>query len=160
MSFSGARRAGFSPGIDDARLAVERTLTWGHWEVNCSYLIQRTIVSTSVAAGHTGFTNILSPGLAMFLVDGSPDKLRPWLVTDATVHCFLMESIDMEDSAGVVGDRFTGSLISGGQIKASGVQLAVETTRGLVGATNEAAFRALATVIDKFKFDDDQLTLP
>ena len=41
-----------------------------------------------------------------------------------------------------------------GQIKASAIQLSVETTRGLVGATDEAAFRALANVLNHVKLDD------
>lgn len=160
MSFSGMRRTGAFPGIDDARFTIEIEMTWGHWEVNSSHLMARIIDSTAVDTGHTGLTNILRPGLAMGTITAT-GKALPWLVGAADgsqlFSAFLLETIDMNDSSGTPVDRFTGSLLFMGQVKASAVQLSVETTRGLVGATDEAAFRALANVTNHIKFDDFDL---
>jgi hypothetical protein len=165
MTFLGMRQTGI-PGIDAIRETLEREFTWGQW-FN-PLIVQRVIKASDpiLAAeqdtGNTGNVNILRPGLAMGTVTATK-KVTPWRVgnSDGSENFtgFLLHTCNIADTDGSGLEQLRGWLLVAGAVKAESVCLTVETDYGLNGATDEAAFKALANVLNHIVFDDFDINL-
>ena len=147
------------PGIDAIRETLEKEFTWGQW-FN-PLILQREINGASRDTGNTGNTTVLRPGIAMGTTTATK-KLIPWLVgaTDGSENFtgFLLHTVDTQVD-GADGDQLRGWVLCAGAVKAESVALSVETSYGLNGATDEAAFKALANVLNHIVFDDFDINL-
>ena len=137
---------------------VEQDLTSVIWNrLDLQVIGSHSLISGAARdSGHTGFTDVIRPGL--LLTKDAEGKFTTWGdVTDFATDKIegIMLIAQRMTRAGNNQDRWLGYILLGGCIKSNGIIVPGETTAGILGHAQETNIRTQLKL--GFRFDDDPL---
>lgn len=150
MDYTGINMVPGQPGTEF--FTTHKQIWWGREEQQI--YTGANLDSTAVDSGHTSYTDILRPGLALGQLTASKQLVHwnPYATDGSQKLVGFMDYEQKMEYLGVATDRFIGKVLLGGNVKAAALLIPGETDYGISGKDFEFLLREQCA--GRFLLDD------
>lgn len=150
MNYTGINMVPGQPGTEF--FTTHKQIWWGREEQQI--YTGANLDSTAVDSGHTSYTDILRPGLALGQLTASKQLVHwnPYATDGSQKLVGFMDYEQKMEYLGVATDRFIGKVLLGGNVKAGSLLIPGETDYGISGKDFEFLLREQCA--GRFLLDD------